>query len=187
LFTISTLLYADDMVLMSCCQEELECMLRMVDDICNQMGMRINASKTELLALTPSADGSLLQGVQLSGGVANYLLSFKYLGGIVDTTATCDAAVNARISKAKGRFAQMQRLWGMKNMSVSVKMRCYNAYVLPVLMFANESWALTKQQTERLECVHSSCLRQLLHVRYLIDTVWWIFGSSLAQPALQNT
>jgi hypothetical protein len=52
LFTISTLLYADDMVLMICCQEELECMLRTVDDICNKMGMHINASKTELLADT---------------------------------------------------------------------------------------------------------------------------------------
>lgn len=165
LFTLSTLLYADDMVLMSCCQEELECMLRIVDDICNKMGMRINASKTELLALAPSSTGPPPQGVQLSGGVANYVSSFKYLGGIVDTTATCDAEVCARISKAKGRFAQMQRLWGMKNMSVSVKMRCYNAYVLPVIMFASETWALTKQQTERLECVHSSCLRQLLHVR----------------------
>ncbi|KAF6254811.1 hypothetical protein COO60DRAFT_281985 [Scenedesmus sp. NREL 46B-D3] len=60
--------------------------------------------------------------IQLSGGVANYVSSFKYLGGIVDTTATCDAEVYARVSKAKGRFAQMQRLWGMKNMSVSVKM-----------------------------------------------------------------
>jgi hypothetical protein len=83
----------------------------------------------------------------------------------VDTTATCDAEERARISKAKGRFAQIQRLWGMKNMSVRVKMRCYNAYVLPVLLFASETWALTKQQTESLECVHSSCLRQRLHVR----------------------
>jgi hypothetical protein len=58
----------------------------------------------------------------------------------------------------------MQRLWGMKNMSVSVKMRCYSAYVLPTLLFASETWALTQKQTERLECVHSSCLRQLLHV-----------------------
>jgi hypothetical protein len=52
----------------------------------------------------------------------------------------------------------------MKNMPVSVKMRCYNAYVLPILLFAGETWALTRKQTERLVCVHSSCLWQLLHV-----------------------
>lgn len=45
----------------------------------------------------------------------------------------------------------------MKNMSVSVNMQCYIAYVLPVLMLASETWALTKQQTQSLECVHARC------------------------------
>jgi hypothetical protein len=42
----------------------------------------LNASMTELLAMAPSSDGSLPQGVQLSGGVAHYVPSFKYLGGL---------------------------------------------------------------------------------------------------------
>lgn len=42
-------------------------------------------------------------------------------------------------------------------MSVSVKLQCYIAYVLPVLMLASETWALTKQQTQSLECVHARC------------------------------
>jgi hypothetical protein len=69
--------------------------------------------------------------------------------------ATCDAEVSARISKAKGRFSQMQRLWGMKNMSLIVKMQCYNAYVLHVLIFASETWPLTQRQAECLEVVHN--------------------------------
>lgn len=59
----------------------------------------------------------------------------------------------------------MQRLWGMKRMSVAVKMRCYTGYVLPILLFGCEAWALTVKQAERLERVHSSCLRQILGVR----------------------
>jgi hypothetical protein len=35
-------------------------------------------------------------------------------------------------------------------------------------MFASESWAVTGRQTERMECVHASCLGQLLHVRLSI-------------------
>jgi hypothetical protein len=42
---LSVLLYADDMVLISCVRAELECMLRVVDDICSKMGMCINTSK----------------------------------------------------------------------------------------------------------------------------------------------
>ena len=54
-------------------------------------------------------------------------------------------------------------------------MRCYSAYVLPILLFGCETWALTQQQLGGLERVHSSCLRQILGVRVsdrhkLVDT-----------------
>jgi hypothetical protein len=68
--------------------------------------------KGSISALKPTADGSMLQGVQLSGSIA-------------DTTATYGSEANARMSKANGRFTQMQKLWGMKDMSMSVKMLCY--------------------------------------------------------------
>ena len=47
---ISALLYANDMVLMSCDRAELECMLQVMDATCNKMGM---SSNTELMAYRP--------------------------------------------------------------------------------------------------------------------------------------
>ena len=44
-------------------------------------------------------------------------------------------------------------------------MRCYSAYVLPILLFGCETWALTQQQMVSLERVHSSCLRHILGVQ----------------------
>jgi hypothetical protein len=106
-----------------------------------------------------------LESVQLSGGEARYVPSFKYLGGVVDTSASWAAEVTARISKARGRFAEMQRLWGTRSLSVKLKMQCICAYVLPVLLFGSETWALTQKQADRLEVVHSDCLRHILNVR----------------------
>lgn len=161
--SIAALIYADDLVLMSCDRAELELMLTTFDAVCSKMGMCVNAAKTELLAVCH--DGEPLESVQLPGGEAQYVPSFKYLGGLVDTSATCEAEVNARISKAKGRFAQMQRVWRVRRLSVALKMRCFRAYVLPVLLFGSETWALTKQKTDRLEVVHSDFLRHILSVR----------------------
>jgi hypothetical protein len=161
--SIAALIYADDLVLMSCDRAELELMLKKFDAVCSKMGMCVNAAKTELLAVCH--DGEPLESVQLSGGEAQYVPSFKYLGGLVDTSATCEAEVNARITKAKGRFAQMQRVWRVRRLSVALKMQCFRAYVVPVLLFGSESWALTALQTQRLEVVHSDCLRQILNVR----------------------
>jgi hypothetical protein len=136
-----------------------------MDSICNKMGMCINASKTELMAYDPQSTEPLSHGVQLSGGIAKYVDVFKYLGGIVSTACDCALEVRARIGKALGRFAQMKQLWGMRRMPVTTKMRCYSAYVLPILLFGCETWALTQQQLGSLERVHSSCLRQILGVR----------------------
>ncbi len=163
MLTIATLLYADDLVFMSCDRSELEVMLQTFDIVCGEMGMCVNAAKTELMAI--GHDGELPDSVQLSGGNARYVSAFKYLGGVVDTTATWDKEIHLRITKARGRFAEMQRLWCMRKLKVSLKMKCYSAYVLPILMFGSESWALTKKQAKQLEVVHSDCLRQILGVR----------------------
>ena len=66
---------------------------------------------------------------------------------LVDTSTTCEAEVTARISKAKGRFAQMQWVWHTRRLPVDLKMRCFRAYVLPVLLFGSETWALTQKQS----------------------------------------
>jgi hypothetical protein len=97
--------------------------------------------------------------VQLSGGEASYVSSFKYLGGVVDTSASWDMEIQARITKARGRFAEMRRLWGTRKLNVSLKMQCYNAYVLPILLFGCESWALTKKQSQQLETACGRSLR----------------------------
>ena len=74
-------------------------MFRVMDDMCNKLGMCINASKTELMSMEPPFDGSrpLPDGVQLSGGTAEYVSVFEYLGGLVNTTGTCEQEVNAGI------------------------------------------------------------------------------------------
>ena len=48
---------------------------------------------------------------------------------------------------------------------LATKVKCYKAYVLPILLFGSECWSLTKVQSQKLERVHSSCLRSILGVR----------------------
>jgi hypothetical protein len=86
MLTIAALMYADDLVLMSCDRDELELMLKVFDSVCSRMGMCVNAAKTALMAVCHH--GQPLESVQLSGSEARYVPSFKYLGGVVDTSAS---------------------------------------------------------------------------------------------------
>ena len=60
---------------------------------------------------------------------------------------------------------QFEKMWGTKHLSLATKVKCYKAYVLPILLFGSECWSLTKVQSQKLERVHSSCLRSILGVR----------------------
>ena len=55
-------------------------------------------------------------------------------------------------------------LWGTKHLSRVIKswatkVKCYKAYVLPIVLLGIECWSLTKVQSHKPERVHSSCLK----------------------------
>jgi hypothetical protein len=74
MFDLATLVYADDLVLMSCDRAKTEKMLQVVDFVCSRLGLSVNAADTELMAVWH--DGAEpLEAVQLSGGEAQCALS----------------------------------------------------------------------------------------------------------------
>jgi hypothetical protein len=80
---VNCLVYADDLVLLSCDQQELEAMLAAFDRVCAEIGMHVNAAKTQLLCMPVRGPGGMPAtntAVQLLGGAAVYVDSFKYLG-----------------------------------------------------------------------------------------------------------
>ena len=132
--------------------------------------MIINASKTEILSIDKDwkeGDVPVQQGpeVVISEGVVKEVSQFKYLGSVLVTDGRLGVELNIRRGKAVGRFKQFEKMWGTKHLSLATKVKCYKAYVLPILLFGSECWSLTKVQSQKLERVHSSCLRSILGVR----------------------
>ena len=162
---INTLLYADDLVLLSHNADELSTMLRVLDEKCAELGMSINASKTKLMSMGSGLDDVLLADVQLADGTAKYAEVFKYLGGLVTPSGSCEREVAARVGKALGKFKQMKQVWRNRRLKLRTKVKCYQCYVMPILLFGSEYWSMTDAQVTQLERVHSRCMRRLLGVR----------------------
>jgi hypothetical protein len=62
----------------------------------------------------------------------------------------------------------------------------YKCYVLPVLLFGSEFWALTHGQAQRLERAHSTCMRRLLHVRIADQVPLTELRQRYRMPSLQQ-
>jgi hypothetical protein len=170
---VSILLYADDLVLLSSDREELVAMLKAMDKVSAGLGLRINASKTEIMSIPRQAKGDEQdqqgemsnEGVEISEGWVKVVSKFKYLGSMLVNDGKLEVELGARKAKAVARFKQFEKLWGAKRLSVATKMKCYRAYVLPILLFGSETWALTQVQSHVLERVHTSCLRSILGIK----------------------
>jgi hypothetical protein len=74
--------------------------------------------------------------------------------------------VENRMAKATVSFKSLRLLWERKKVtSVATRMRAYNAFVLPVLLYNCGTWGVTEAVIEKLEAFHRRQLREVLGVR----------------------
>ena len=64
-----------------------------------------------------------------------------------------------------------KQLW-QSRISLSAKLRLYNTCILPTFLYGSECWAITKEDTHRINALHQWYLRMLL------GTKWYHFISN---------
>lgn len=89
---------------------------------------------------------------------------------IVDPSACWEADNNARISKTKGRSAEMQRVWETCRLPVALKMEPPSrhgvcAYLLLVLLFGSKTCALTQKHADWKWCTRTAFGRTSMYAR----------------------
>ena len=86
--------------------------------------------------------------------------SVKKLGSLIGE----DEDLKRRIQLAAAQFSKCMKLWSINGISIKMRLRLYNALVLPVLMYNAGTWALTGAQSKKLDVFHRKQLRQVLRV-----------------------
>lgn len=164
---IPLLMYADDMALICSSAAELVQFLQVMDDVCAECGLCINAAKTEVMSVDRKGKDPLPAEIQLRGGPVKQVAQFKYLGSLVTNDCTFQAEINARIAKAGAAFAKLRHVWDAPShvFPVGLKSVVYETCVRTVLLFGSESWALPDTLLDRVSVFHKNCLRQVLGVR----------------------
>ena len=80
-----------------------------------------------------------------------------------------------RIGAAAAAFSSLQRpLWKRRDISKGTKLKMYRALVLTVLLYAGETWPLTRLLENKLDVFDSRRLRRLLGIKWFCGT--WCFG-----------
>jgi len=147
------IVYADDTDFLSTSQQWLN---SLEDDVVAVLGnwfLNVNPSKTEKTRIFRSKDR-----------IGEEWRSTKKLGSLLGD----EEDVMRRKQLATIMFQSMWSMWKRRDLiHERLRLRLYNAFVLPVLTYNCGTWGLTAAVLERLDSFHRKQLRSLLGVHYL--------------------
>lgn len=159
--SIWSLLFADDIVLVANTAEELERELERWRETLESNGLRISSKKTEYMFIDFVNDGTAgpQNTIRLASEPLNMVVSFTYLGSLINNDGKSDKAVDHRIQAGWLKFRSVSGVLCDKRMPVKLKGRVYDTIIKIVLMYASETWTRQKVHSNKMQVTKNKILR----------------------------
>uniref|UniRef100_A0A672FD98 Reverse transcriptase domain-containing protein n=1 Tax=Salarias fasciatus TaxID=181472 RepID=A0A672FD98_SALFA len=156
---ISSLLFADDVVLLASSNQDLQHALGRFAAECEATGMRISTSKSEAMVLDRNKVACPLQ---VGRETLAQVEEFKYLGVLFTSGGQMEREIDRRIGAAA---AVMQSLYRSvvvkKELSRKAKLSIYRSIYVPTLTYGHELWVMTERTRSRIQAAEMSFLRRV--------------------------
>ena len=145
-------IYADDTDFISSDLEFLDFLKNLIPPTIARYDLNANEKKWALTTLERNA----------SKGVPASWRQEKKLGSLLGD----EEDVQNRMVRGTLSFKSLRLLWERKKVtSIDTRMRAYNAFVLPVILYNCGTWGVTDAVIEKLEVYHRRQLREVLGIR----------------------
>uniref|UniRef100_A0AAV2LL43 Reverse transcriptase domain-containing protein n=1 Tax=Knipowitschia caucasica TaxID=637954 RepID=A0AAV2LL43_KNICA len=156
---ISSLLFADDVVLLAPTNQDLQHALGRFAAECEAAGMRISTSKSEAMVLDRKKVPCPLQ---VGGEVLPQVEEFKYLGVLFTSEGRMEREIDRRIGAACAVMRSLYRTVVVKReLSRKAKLSIYRSIFVPSLTYGHELWVMTERTRSRIQAVEMSFLRRV--------------------------
>ncbi|KAK3551056.1 hypothetical protein QTP70_011498 [Hemibagrus guttatus] len=156
---ISSLIFADDDVLLASSGLDLQHALGRFTAECEAAGMRVSTSKSEAMVLNRKKVACTLQ---VGGEVLHQVEEFKYLGVLFTSEGRMDREIDRRIGAAAAVMRSMyQSVVVKKELSRKAKLSIYQSIYVPTLTYGHELWVMTERVRSRIQVAEMSFLRRV--------------------------
>jgi len=132
--------YADDVSLLASMLEILVLALEILHEVSSQIGLEINWSKKLQVFDDTSTPPSKVSVLNHDVEVVD---SFVYLGSCIDVHGWSEPDICRRIEKARSCMKSLDRNIWRSSISLQTKIRLYNVYILPILLYGADTWSMT--------------------------------------------
>ena len=124
-------------------------------------GLQINWSKTKILQVPSSTSSST---VQVADGHVEVVDAFVYLGCLNYSSGGSRGEVLRRIGLARSCMNMLERRIWKSSIRLETDLRLYQTYIVPVLMYGCETWAITKYLLSCLDAFDTWALHKILRI-----------------------
>ncbi|KAK3558055.1 hypothetical protein QTP86_006473 [Hemibagrus guttatus] len=156
---ISSLIFADDVVLLASSGLDLQHTLGRFAAECEAAGMRDSTFKSQAMVLDRKKVACTLQ---VGGEVLPQVEEFKYLGVLFTSEGRMDREIDRRIGAAAAVMRSMY--WSVvvkKELSRKAKLLIYQSIYVPTLTYGHELWVMTERVRSRIQAAEMSFLRRV--------------------------
>ncbi|KAL7836057.1 hypothetical protein SRHO_G00284040 [Serrasalmus rhombeus] len=156
---VTSLLFAEDVVLLGTSGRELQLSLDRFAAECDAAGMRISTSKSEAMVLTRErVESPLWVGDELLPQVEE----FKYLGVLFTSDGTREREIDRRIGAGSAVMRALYRsVVVKKELSHKARLSIYWSIYVPTLTYGHELWVMTERTRSRIQAAEMSFLRRV--------------------------
>ena len=159
---ISHLLFADDLVILTSSQTELQCALDRFVAVCANAGMKVNVDKSEVMVVSRTPVQCTLH---VSGVPLKQVEKFKYLGVFFTSDGRSNTELSCRIGQAGSILKQLGRSVIRKTeLGVKTKLAVFNSVFVPTLTYGHEIWVMTERIRSRIQAAEMRFLRAVVGV-----------------------
>lgn len=152
---LSTLLFADDQVVISADVDDACYMLRKLQEEYAKWGLRINLSKTEHLTVgEPATD------LMLGNDKVNACNKYKYLGVTFSEAGSSVDDINNKIAQGKRAIRALNTVLWNNKVKRETKTTIYKTILESICTYGSEVWELTGRNKARLKALEMDYWRR---------------------------
>ena len=126
-------------------EEELKSPLTTVKEESENVGLKLNIQKTEIMA------SSTITSRQKDGETVETVADFIFLCSKLTADGDCSHEIKRRLLLGRKVVTKLDRILKSRDISLPTKVRLVKAMVFPVVTYGCESWTIKKAEWWRID------------------------------------
>jgi len=156
--------YADDIATLDADPVSLAVTLTNMESACCDLILHISWTKTKVqnIGAGPPAQTIMVEGQPRVEGVEN----FTYFGSQPSSVDGSCTERHRRPGTAVSTMQRMSHVWSLSHLTHTTRLCLYMPLVVPVLLYASETWTTTRSDLARSQAFHMRSQRRILGLHW---------------------